>query len=307
MELHQLRYFLTTLNEGSFSSAADKHRLTQQAISKSISRLEQELGTKLFLRDGHQLKPTAVGKMLAKHAQMIDAESRRFQRHLGELLGSTAGELRIGAGPTAARRLVAETVRRLLNDEPGIHISVSAGTTRSMAPQLKRGELDAFVSVLAERNPDPQLRCDVMCREPTVWVGHAAHPLARRSRVGLADTLQFPWLGGAGMDHWGDLIRSSFVAAGLKPPQPRVKTDSLPFACGLLAGTDYLSVLPVALVQPDLDAGRLATISTPVDWSRPVALFYRGTSTHSPAVSAFVMTLRSVAKQLVRRSKGSLA
>ena len=75
MELHQLRYFLTTLNEGSFSSAADKHRLTQQAISKSISRLEQELGTKLFLRDGHQLKPTAVGKMLAKHAQMIDAES----------------------------------------------------------------------------------------------------------------------------------------------------------------------------------------------------------------------------------------
>ena len=103
MELHQLRYFLTTLNEGSFSSAADKHRLTQQAISKSISRLEQELGTKLFLRDGHQLKPTAVGKMLAKHAQMIDAESRRFQRHLGELLGSTAGELRIGAGSTAAR------------------------------------------------------------------------------------------------------------------------------------------------------------------------------------------------------------
>ena len=222
------------------------------------------------------------------------------------LLLCSAGLLRVRLQDGRAFSLHARQAL-LLNDEPGIHISVSAGTTRSMAPQLKRGELDAFVSVLAERNPDPQLRCDVMCREPTVLVGHAEHPLARRSRVGLADTLQFPWLGGAGMDHWGDLIRSSFVAAGLKPPQPRVKTDSLPFACGLLAGTDYLSVLPVALVQPDLDAGRLATISTPVDWSRPVALFYRGTSTHSPAVSAFVMTLRSVAKQLVRRSKGSLA
>ena len=184
------------------------------------------------------------------------------------------------------------------------HISVSAGTTRgAWRHQLKRGELDAFVSVLAERNPDPQLRCDVMCREPTVLVGHAEHPLARRNRVGLADTLQFPGWGGTGMDHWGDLIRSSFVAAGLKPPQPRVKTDSLPFACGLLAGTDYLSVLPSLSYSPiSMPAG--CTISTPVDWSRPVALFYRGTSTHSPAVSAFVMTLRSVAKQLVRRSKG---
>ncbi|HPF27657.1 MAG TPA: LysR family transcriptional regulator, partial [Steroidobacteraceae bacterium] len=130
MELHQLRYFLTTLDEGSFSRAAVKHRLTQQAISKSISRLEQELGTKLFLRDGRQIKPTAAGQMLAEHAQMIDAESHRFQRHLGELLGTTPGELQIGAGPTAARRLVAEAVQRLLDDRPEIRIAVSAGTTR---------------------------------------------------------------------------------------------------------------------------------------------------------------------------------
>ncbi len=307
MELHQLRYFLSTLNEGSFSSAAGKHRLTQQAISKSIGRLEQELGAKLFLRDGHQLRPTAVGEMLAVHARTIDAESRQFQRHLGELLGTAPGELLIGAGPTAARRLVAETVRRLLNDRPGIHVSVSGGTTRSMTPQLKRGEIDAFVSVLTERKPDPQLQCEVISRELTVLVGRAEHPLASRSRVSLADTLKFPWLGGAGMGHWGDLVRSSFVTAGLKPPVPTVKTDSMPFAYGLLACTDYLSVLPVALAQIDLDAGRLATINTPVNWSRPIVLFYRDTSMQFPAVNAFVTTLRSVAKRLARRSKGASA
>lgn len=307
MELHQLRYFLTALEEGSFSAAGEKHRLTQQAISKSINRLEQELGVKLFLRDGHQFEPTAAGKMLAAHAQVMDAESRRFQRHLGELLGTAPGELRVGTGPTAARRLVAEAVQRLVDDRPGMHVSVSAGTTRSMAPQLKRGELDVFVSVLAERSPDPHLKCAVMYREPTVLVGRAAHPLAKRSRVGLADTLQFPWLGGAGMDHWGDLVRSSFVAKGLKPPVPKVRTDSLPFTYGLLEGSDYLSVMPVALVQHDLDAGRLVTIRTPVDWSRPMALFYRDGSTQSPAVGAFITILRSVAKRLARSSTRSPA
>ncbi len=297
MELHQLRYFLTALSEGSFSAAAARHRLTQQAVSKSISRLEQELGTKLFLRDGHALKPTPAGQLLAGHAQVIDAESRQFQRHLGELLGSAPAELNIGAGPTAARHLVAATVERLLDETPGIHVSVSGGTTHSMAPQLKRGELDAFVSVLVQRKPDPQLRCDVIYREPTLLVARAGHPLVNRRRVSLAETLQFPWLGGAGMDHWGDLVRSSFVAAGLKPPQPRIKTDSLPFAYGLLAATDYLAVMPAALVQFDMDAGRLASINAPVDWSRPVALFYRDNPAQSAAVSAFIATLHSVAKR----------
>lgn len=307
MELHQLRYFLSALNEGNFSAAADKHRLTQQAISKSISRLEQELGARLFLREGHQLKPTAAGQLLAGHAQVMDAESRQFQRHLGELLGGNPAELQIGASPTAARGPVAETVRRLLDELPDVHVSVSGGTTRSMTPQLKRGDLDAFVGVLVQRKPDPQLQCEVIHREPTVLVARAGHPLASRRRVGLADTLNYPWLGGAGMDHWGDLVRSSFVAAGLKPPQPKIKTDSLPFAYGLLAATDYLAVMPAALVDLDVEAGRLAAIRTPVDWSRPMALFYRDNWTQSAAVGAFVRTLRAVAKRLPQRATGSAA
>lgn len=305
MELHQLRYFLTALNEGSFSGAAARHRLTQQAISKSISRLEQELGTRLFVREGHQLKPTAAGQLLAGHAQVMDGESRLFQRHLGELLGTSPAELQVGAGPTAARGLVAEAVRRLLAERPDIQVGVSGGTTRSMTPQLQRGELDAFVSVLVQRKPDPQLHCEVLLREPTVLVARAGHPLANRRRVGLADTLQFPWLGGSGMDHWGDLVRSSFVAAGLKPPQPRVKTDSLPFAYGLLALTDHLAVMPAALAQFDLDAGRLVAINTPVDWSRPVALFYRDNATQSAAVGAFLAALRAAARRLSRRAARS--
>ena len=91
MELHQLRYFLTALEEGNFSKAAARHRLTQQAISKSIGRLEQEVGAKLFQRDGRQLRPTTAGAMLAEHAQVIDAETHQFQRHLDELTGASTG------------------------------------------------------------------------------------------------------------------------------------------------------------------------------------------------------------------------
>lgn len=307
MELHQLRYFLTVLDEGSFSAAAARHRVTQQAVSKSISRLEQELGARLFLRDGNSLTLTPAGQLVAGHAQVMDAESRQLDRHLGELLGNAPPHLRVGAGPTAARHLVAETVQRLLRENPNIHVAVSSGTTHSMAPQLKRGELDAFVSVLVQRKPDPQLRCDVLYHEPSLLVARACHPLVRRRRVSLAETLQYPWLGGSGMDHWGDLVRSSFVGAGLKPPQPRVKTDSLPFAYGLLACTDYLAVMPAALVEVDVDSGRLASINVPVDWSRPVALFYRDTPSRSVTVSAFISALRSVAARSGAVSRSSSA
>lgn len=294
MELQQLRYFLSVLEEGSFSKAAAGHRISQQAVSKSIARLEQELGVQLVRRAGRQIEPTEVGTVLAEHAEIMAAETVQFQRKLNEMTGRSAGHLQIGSGPTAAVSIVADVVQRMLHEQPKLKVTVSGGTTRSMTPLLRRGELDAFVSILVQQAPDPLLAVEKLFSERTLLVARADHPLSSLETVALEQTLEFPWLFGSGMEHWGDLVRNSFVTNGLRPPKPGMRTSSVSFSRAILSTTDHLCVLPEHLVKLDLDSGYLSAINLNVeDWRRPMALFYRRRMTRSKVVNTFIRILRN--------------
>ena len=58
MESRHVRHFLAAYDAGTFAGAAERLRLSQQAISKSISRLESHLGVRLFERDGRRVRPS---------------------------------------------------------------------------------------------------------------------------------------------------------------------------------------------------------------------------------------------------------
>lgn len=308
MELQPLRYFLSVLDTGSFSKAAAQHRVSQQAVSKSVARLEEQLGAELLRRVGRLLEPTEIGAVLAEHAQIMIAESHQFERKLNELTGRTVGHLQIGSSPTAAVSIVADVIHRMVKDEPRLRVTVSGGTTRSMSPQLKRGELDAFVGVLVQREPDPLLAVEELYPERTVLVARASHPLTHAASVSLPDSLGYPWLGGTGMEHWGDLVRSSFIDAGLSVPRPGLQTSSISFLRAMLVRTDSLAVLPVDLVRPEIEAGILAAVTIDgVVWQRPMALFYRRQMTRSKSVNRFIHDVRTLAATYGSSASGGLA
>jgi DNA-binding transcriptional LysR family regulator len=299
MEFQQLQYFLSVLEEGSFSKAAVRHRISQQGVSKSIACLEQELGAQLLRRVGRQIEPTNAGAMLAEHAETVTAQTNQFQRQLDEAMGRSLGHLQIGSGPTAAVGIVADVVQQMLQDEPKLRVTVAGGTTRSMTPLLRRGELDGFVSVMVQKSSDPSLVVEELFSERTVLVARGGHPLSAKKNVTLADTLNYPWLAGSGMDHWGDLIRSSFVNAGLRPPAPKISTSSVSFARAITASTDHLCVLPEHLVRVDRNLGYLSIVDLETDeWRRPMALFYRRRPARSEAFATFVRILRANASLL---------
>ena len=71
MELRQLQYFLMVAQEQSFAKAAKKTYVSQQALSKSVLSLEQELGVPLFERLPHGVELTEYGQTLLKKAYRI--------------------------------------------------------------------------------------------------------------------------------------------------------------------------------------------------------------------------------------------
>src|SRR5689334_15100146 len=64
MELHQLRYFLAVVDEGSFSAAAQAVRISQSGVSTQIQKLERELGVSLIDRSPRRLTLTPAGRAL---------------------------------------------------------------------------------------------------------------------------------------------------------------------------------------------------------------------------------------------------
>ncbi|HNP66049.1 MAG TPA: LysR family transcriptional regulator, partial [Woeseiaceae bacterium] len=101
MELRQLRHFLTLMETRNFTRAAEQCCLTPQALSKSIRRLEESLGVRLFDRDTRMVQPTLFGEQIHLYAQNIDAESRSLIRTIDSLLGHGVKSLAIGSGVVA--------------------------------------------------------------------------------------------------------------------------------------------------------------------------------------------------------------
>ena len=76
MELEQLRQFLKVAELGNFTRAAEAVGLSQPALSRSIARLEEELGRPVFERQARQVTLTDVGRLLHERAKQIVADRR---------------------------------------------------------------------------------------------------------------------------------------------------------------------------------------------------------------------------------------
>src|SRR6266446_5241928 len=102
MEIHQLRYFIAVVDEGSFSRAAAREHVAQPSLSQQIQKLEAEMGERLFDRLPRSVVVTEAGKCLLEYARKILAEIADARRCVDELKGEVAGRLAVGAIPTIA-------------------------------------------------------------------------------------------------------------------------------------------------------------------------------------------------------------
>src|SRR5688572_7047898 len=120
MELLQFEHFLAVAEEGNFTRAAERVCRTQPAVSQSIKKLEEAIGTPLFTRDVHEVVLTEAGRTLLDYARRMvrlrdDALGRLAeQRNLG------SGTLSIVAHESAAVYLLPGPLRRYFEDFPQI-------------------------------------------------------------------------------------------------------------------------------------------------------------------------------------------
>lgn len=195
MQLKQLQHFEALYRLRSFVQAAGEHDVTQSALSRSLQKLEDELGQKLFDRTTHAVEPTDVAEGLIQRARDVIDGMLAFEEEARQLSGGARGHVRVGTGPYPAQPLLTGAIQSLSSKHHGIQVSVVAGTARDLLTALFGRELDFVVCDRSKYEDTPasvELEVIELPWEPLVLVMSAEHPMLAKP-IDLAELASYPW------------------------------------------------------------------------------------------------------------------
>ena len=139
----QIKAFMTVAKEKSFTRAANVLYISQPAISKSISTLEDELGFSLFYRKDNVLSLTAEGKLMYEFFVRTIDEFDMLLENIRASLSSNSQSLRLGCPDTWNPKFFYERIRGFIEREhPGVELSVECGKLPDLISDLRSGKLD---------------------------------------------------------------------------------------------------------------------------------------------------------------------
>lgn len=190
MELDQLRHFVAVAKHRSFTRAATECHLSQPALSRSVQRLEVDLGGPLFERIKGRVSLTQAGLALWPRAQEILAITLDIRRILKD--DGTTGLIRIGAIPTIAPYLLPGLIQSFVRRFPGARIQVREDVTARLLDDLEDGQLD--VALMARPLPGCALRIQDIYQEELFLILPRGHVLVDRDSIGIADLSGHPMI-----------------------------------------------------------------------------------------------------------------
>lgn len=294
MELRDLEYFVTVVETGSLTLAARRRGLSQQALSKSLARLEGELGVALLERTPKGVMVTRVGDALLTRARAVLAEVGNFRRDVDVALGRSLTHFAVGLSPVAASGVGANAIIRLQRRFPRVRIRVEAGLEERFIKFLLAGEIDMAVATTFNNN-DPQIMTTPLGDIPWAVAGRQGNPLLTRAES-VRDLADADWVCGKLPGGLDERVDAFFAAAGAPPIQPKVTTTSVLFFLSSLASSDMIAVLPksVAARMPELMFRDFADGA----WTTPLILMRRRRAATSQVETILADLLREEVQAL---------
>ncbi|MGI9286256.1 MAG: LysR family transcriptional regulator [Pseudomonadales bacterium] len=183
MHLHQLKYFVSIVDTGSMTKAAERCYISQPSISQQLNKLEDGIGKKLFSRVKGKLILTDAGHVLYKQAQKILTDVEEAKRRVSDLDKSSGGAVAIGILPTLAPFMLPSTLLALSKKYPAAMVTVREEVTEAIVDAAGRGELDILIDVLPF--DETHLSIERLFSDEFYVAVHQDSPLATLSEVAI--------------------------------------------------------------------------------------------------------------------------
>ncbi len=190
MELDQLRYFLQVAERGNFTRAAEDVKISQPALSRSIQKLEEELGQPVFERQTRSVTLTDAGVLLQSRARQVLSILEDTKAEIND--DGESGCVRVGAIPTIAPFFLPKVLREFSKAHPKANLIVQENTTDRLLKSCIQGEID--LAILALPIPAKYLEIETLFDEELFLVLPPEHPLVGVPDIRLADVEPYPFV-----------------------------------------------------------------------------------------------------------------
>ncbi|MBT9313658.1 LysR family transcriptional regulator [Leptothoe kymatousa TAU-MAC 1615] len=242
LDLRHLQTFLIVAEEMSFSRAAKRLGISQPPLSRQISRLEANLGIKLFERTRPQIKLTAAGKVFAEHASGLLQQFEHSVQLAKRIANGNQGELKIAidSAVPACDRAVS------LTKNLGKNAIIQEMAHGEQCKAIQAHQMD--IGFMAPQRVPGDLIIHVLKYEPLVVILPSHHPLAIKSQLSFYDLADEPFVM---HKDYADIVtlnmRYSLQLSQFQPPVVQTASDRHLIMSFVAAGLG-ISLLPASTI-----------------------------------------------------------
>jgi len=290
IELRRLRAFVTVVEEGNITRAAQRLFMQQPPLTRLLQGLEEEFGVKLLQRYPRGVGPTEVGRVLFQEAKALLARADGLSAAMQRATEGRQGNIRIGFTSSAAlHAFVPNVLRRYREVYPQVTAQLEESGSSELLQALRNGRLDvAFV-----RTPVlgmPELKIERILQEPMMVALPEGHPLVSDSQQPLAlqallneGFILYRRPAGQGLY---DAILAACYRAGFSPrivqEAPRLTS------CLSLVGAGLgVSIVPASMVRLGGDGIAYLPLSPQAELHAPLYLAQRKESQATAMIATF--------------------
>jgi len=292
LDPRQLRAFLTIVRCGSLGLAAEALHITQPALSRTVKRLEDQLGVPLFERRTTGMELTAFGEALLPHATVLSEEAAVALEQINSLRGLGHGTLRIGAVGSVAVMTLPAVLERMLTQWPKLHVQITEAVEDVLEVALTSNTIDVAISGPIPESAQIMQVAEANFSDRYSVISAANHPLQKRKGLTVRDVLNVPWVMPSVDAEPRRQFNALMVSLGVTPPQVVVETRSPSVIKAMVAQTSYLGWLPQPLFATEQQAGLIRPLPLKEMASqRRFFVYRRRRSVMPPPLSKFLEVL----------------
>lgn len=183
MDFLQLEYFLEVARVGNMTTVANTLHVAQSSISRSIARLEEDLGVPLFVRSGRGIFLNDYGKKFYARAETILRERADVERELKEMRDQFTGRIAIS---TCSARQINQLICQYMSQHPNaLFRQIRLNDIQEIKAKLDGGSIDYALTY--DQLPDPEYQWELLIQDEIFALVPAAHPLAEKALLQISD------------------------------------------------------------------------------------------------------------------------
>jgi DNA-binding transcriptional LysR family regulator len=299
LKFRDLQLLVTVADHGNILKAADHLNMSQPAVSRSITRIENLIEVKLFDRNSQGTNPTPFGEVFVHHARKVIVQLRLAGNELSGMANAESGKLVIGCLISAYAGPLSPTIARLEAERSGIQISLIEGLYGQLEPALKNGEIDIIVGRLDGSAISSEIEKEIIYYENWKVYCRQNHPLLSKKNLTLKKILQEPWIVPLPTTVIRPMVGSIFSSENLEFPQNVIECSSILIGQEILIQTDRIMMLPETFSR--LHKFDNSIVILPVDFEhkpQSVGCIYLKSRSASPPEMLFRDWLKQSAREM---------